>query len=85
MLGVFSIQVETIVEETMSGESFSDSFTESFLTYKEKPAITFLRDGKVETEISYLELHQDTNRMANIFLARGVKKVTESSFLSKSP
>ena len=58
----------------MSGESFSDSFTESFLTYKEKPAITFLRDGKVETEISYLELHQDTNRMANIFLARGVKK-----------
>jgi len=58
----------------MSGQSFSDGFTESFLTFKEKPAITFLRDGKVETEISYLELNQDTNRMANIFLAQGIKK-----------
>jgi malonyl-CoA/methylmalonyl-CoA synthetase len=62
------------VEEAMSGQSFSDGFTESFLTFKEKPAITFLRDGKVETEISYLELNQDTNRMANIFLAQGIKK-----------
>jgi malonyl-CoA/methylmalonyl-CoA synthetase len=62
------------VEEKMSGQSFSDVFTESCLTYKEKPAITFLRDGKVETEISYFELNQDTNRMANIFLAQGIKK-----------
>ena len=58
----------------MSGQSFSDVFTESCLTYKEKPAITFLRDGRVETEISYFELNQDTNRMANIFLAQGIKK-----------
>jgi len=58
----------------MSGQSFSDGFTESFLSFKEKPAITFLRDGEVETEISYLELNQDTNRMANIFLAQGIKK-----------
>ena len=58
----------------MSGESFSDGFADSFLTYKEKPAITFLRDGKVETEISYLELNQDINRMANLFLARGIAK-----------
>ena len=36
----------------MGVESFSDGFTESFLTYKEKPAITFLRDGKIETETS---------------------------------
>jgi malonyl-CoA/methylmalonyl-CoA synthetase len=42
--------------------------------HKERPAITFLRDGKVETEISYLELNRDTNRMANIFLVEGVKK-----------
>ena len=40
----------------------------------EKPAITFLRDGQVETEISYFELNQDTNRMANTFLAQGIKK-----------
>ena len=58
----------------MNGESFSDGIAESFLTYKEKPAITFLRDGKVETEISYLELNQDINRMANLFLARGIAK-----------
>ena len=58
----------------MNAESFSDGFAESFQTYKEKPAITFLRDGKVETEISYLELNQDINRMANVFLARDIKK-----------
>ncbi len=62
------------MEDTMSVESFSDDFTESFLTYKDKPAITFLRDGRVETEISYLELNQDINRMANLFLARGIAK-----------
>ena len=58
----------------MSGESFGDGFTKSFLKYYERPAITFLRDGKVETQISYFELNQDTNRMANIFLAQGIKK-----------
>jgi malonyl-CoA/methylmalonyl-CoA synthetase len=58
----------------MGGESLGDFFTATFLMRKEKPAITFLRGGKVETEISYLELHQDTNRMANIFLAQGIKK-----------
>ena len=57
----------------MGGESLGDFFTATFRMHKDKPAITFLRDGKVETEISYLELHQDTNRMANIFLARGIK------------
>ena len=58
----------------MSGESFGDGFTKSFLKYNERPAITFLRDGEVESEISYYELNQDTNRMANILLARGIKK-----------
>lgn len=58
----------------MSSESFSDGIAESFLIHKEKPAITFLRDGKVETKISYLKLNQDINRMANLFLARRIKK-----------
>ena len=40
------------VEEKMSGESFSDDFTKSFSANKNQKAITFLRDGKVETEIS---------------------------------
>ena len=58
----------------MSSESFSDGLTQSLLACKDKPAITFLRDGKAETEISYLELNQDINRMANLFLARGITR-----------
>jgi malonyl-CoA/methylmalonyl-CoA synthetase len=58
----------------MSVKSLGTCFTETFLACRKKPAITFLRGGKVETEISYFELNQDTNRMANIFLARGIKK-----------
>jgi malonyl-CoA/methylmalonyl-CoA synthetase len=58
----------------MCGESLSECFTKSFLTREEKPAITFLRDGRVETQISYLELERDTNRMANTFQALGVEK-----------
>ena len=58
----------------MGSESLSDCFTESCLTQKEKPALTFVRNGKVETEISYLELGRDTNRMAGTFLALGVAK-----------
>ena len=58
----------------MGAESLGDFFSATFLMHKEKPAITFLRDGKVETEISYFELNLDTNRMANIFLARGIQK-----------
>jgi len=58
----------------MSGESLGNCFTETFLARKVKPAITFLRDGSVETQISYLELNQDTNRMANVFQTLGVIK-----------
>ena len=58
----------------MGVESLRDCFTESFLKRKEKPAITFLRNGKAETEISYLELERDANRMANSFKNLGVKK-----------
>ncbi len=58
----------------MGGESLGDIFSATFQMHKERPAITFLRDGKVETEISYFELNRDTNRMANIFLVEGVKK-----------
>ena len=58
----------------MGGEFLSECFAKSFLNRKENPAITFLRDGRVETQISYLELEQDANRMANTFLATGVEK-----------
>lgn len=58
----------------MSGESLGKCFTEIFLAFKDKPAISFLRDGKVETHISYIELNQHTNRMATVFQTMGVEK-----------
>jgi len=58
----------------MRDELLAESFTKSFLARGEKPAITFLRDGRVETEISYLELEHDACRMANRFRKLGVAK-----------
>ncbi len=58
----------------MGEESLGVCFTKSFLARKEKPAITFLRDGRVETEISYSELERDKNRMASVFQNLGVEK-----------
>lgn len=58
----------------MSTESLADCFTKSFLARKERTAISFVRDGRMETEISYLQLEQDAGRMANIFREMGVQK-----------
>jgi malonyl-CoA/methylmalonyl-CoA synthetase len=58
----------------MSGESLKNCFNDAFLARGEKKAITFLRDGKIETEISYFELNQDSNRLAHNFHDRGVSK-----------
>ena len=58
----------------MNTDSLKDCFMDSSLSHGEKIAVSFLRDGKIETEISYLKLGQDSNRMANTFLDLGVKK-----------
>ena len=58
----------------MSGESLKDCFMDSSFAQGEKKAISFLREGMVETEITYGELNQDTNRMANTFLELGITK-----------
>ena len=58
----------------MSEISLTECFTNSFLARKDSPAISFLRDGRTETEISYLELERDSCRMANTFLQLGVEK-----------
>ena len=58
----------------MNGKSLNDCFMDSSLAQGEKKAISFLREGMVETEISYKELNQDSNRMANTFLDIGVTK-----------
>jgi malonyl-CoA/methylmalonyl-CoA synthetase len=58
----------------MDKVSLRESFTDSFVHQGEKRAGSFLRKGLVETEITYRELNQDSNRMANFFLSTGVKK-----------
>jgi len=58
----------------MGSESLKDCFIESALRHKKKKAITFFRDGDIETEISYLELQLESNRLANTFYAFGVEK-----------
>lgn len=58
----------------MSSESLGECFSESFSARGDQTAITFVRDGRVETELSYLELERDKNRMANVFQNQGVEK-----------
>ena len=58
----------------MGAASLKDCFIESALDRNKKRAITFIRDRKIETEISYLELHQESNRLANTFSDFGVEK-----------
>jgi len=56
----------------MNDVSLTECLTNSFLERKDMPAISFLRDGRVETEISYFELERDSCRMANTFRELGV-------------
>ncbi len=58
----------------MASESLRDCFIESCVNSGEKQAISFLRQGQIETEISYLQLHRDSNRMARTFQDLGVAK-----------
>jgi malonyl-CoA/methylmalonyl-CoA synthetase len=51
----------------MDGKSLRGCFTASFLKQEKRKAVTSLRDGEIESEISYLQLHQDSNRMARTF------------------
>jgi malonyl-CoA/methylmalonyl-CoA synthetase len=62
------------MEADMRGTSLGDCFRETFSARNNNPSITFLRDGRVETEITYLELERDANRMANMFRDLGVEK-----------
>jgi malonyl-CoA/methylmalonyl-CoA synthetase len=58
----------------MGEESLKGCFSESCLAHGEKPAISFFREGALETEFTYLELDQDSNRLANTFLDSGIRK-----------
>jgi len=65
---------EKWLECHMSDKSLKDCFTDSFTAQGKNKAISFFRRGSVETELSYTKLDQDSNRMANSFLERGVTK-----------
>ena len=70
----------------MDSESLQDCFTASFLKQEKRKAITFVRDGEIETEISYLQLQQDSNRMARTFQELGVAKADRVILcIQKSP
>ena len=58
----------------MNKETLKDCFLNTFSTMGEKKAISFFRDGAVETEMTYLELDQDSNRMANTLRDLDVNK-----------
>jgi malonyl-CoA/methylmalonyl-CoA synthetase len=73
MIDIDASQKEAI-ENLLTGESLRDCFQDTFSRLGNKTAVTFLRKGRAETEISYLELDQDANRLANAFLEMGVGK-----------
>ena len=58
----------------MYEETVRDCFLNAFKTRGEKAAISFFRNGVVKTEITYLELDQDSNRMANTLRDLNVNK-----------
>lgn len=67
-------------EATLKGDLLN-----AFSLRGEKTAISFFRNGVVETELTYRELDRDSNRMANTFRNMGLKKGDRAIlFLPKS-
>ena len=58
----------------MTPETISGWLEAVATEHANKSAITFLRDGRPETEITYGQLQQDVNRFANALLEQGVQK-----------
>ena len=54
--------------------SLRECFANTAHKYAEKTAVSFLRQGALETEITYRQLNSDADRLANYFLDMGVKK-----------
>ena len=54
--------------------SLQQCFANTAQKYAEKTAISFLRKGAVETDITYRQLNSDADRLAGYFLEMGVSK-----------
>ena len=58
----------------MGGRTLRDAFKRTAMRLGNKRAISFVRRGRIETEISYGRLEEDSNRLAHTFQEGGVKK-----------
>lgn len=58
----------------MSTESITEWLENSFKTFACNKAVTFFRDGEMETQLTYGQLHNDINRFSNFLSAKGLKK-----------
>jgi malonyl-CoA/methylmalonyl-CoA synthetase len=62
------------VEESMHHESINSWFESSCSKWSEKKAITFLREGKIETVLTYSQLRGAVSGFASTLLSRGVTR-----------
>jgi len=58
----------------MGEKTLREALSRTALRLEDKTALSFVRRGRVETEISYGTLEQDSNRVAHAFQERGVRK-----------
>jgi acyl-coenzyme A synthetase/AMP-(fatty) acid ligase len=62
------------LEESMRSESISAWFESSCSKWGQKKAISFLRDGEIETVLTYSQLRYDVSGFAETLVSRGVAK-----------
>lgn len=69
----------------MQSETLKHWFETVAAEHGPRTAITFLRDGRVETEMTYAQLQRDVNRFANTLVGLGLQKGDRVIvFISKS-
>ncbi len=70
----------------MGSTSLGQCFEDVFSAYGAKTAVTFYRQGRLESEITYRDMDRDASRMADALRAKGVEKGDRVIlFLPKSP
>ncbi|WP_457552079.1 class I adenylate-forming enzyme family protein [Desulfobacula sp.] len=55
-------------------DSIAKLLKTSFKKYNLKTAVSFLRDCEIETQMSFLSLDLNSNKMANLFIEQGIQK-----------
>src|SRR3989339_1892136 len=61
--------------------SIAQFLKQSFIKHNQKTAISFLRNNKLETRLSFQDLDRDSDRMANLFLEKGIGRSDHVVFL----